>query len=70
MSGYIRWDVVETTKGEKMKIVRTSWDFFRSVFHNVVVHPILPFLPRRWAKWLHEKNGAWAYPKGPFDGLD
>jgi hypothetical protein len=46
------------------------YDFFRSVFHNVVIHPILPFLPRKWAKWLHEKNGKWAYPDGPFSGLD
>ena len=46
------------------------YDFIRSVIHNVLVHPILPFLPRKWAKVIHEKNAAWAYPEGPFKGLD
>ena len=31
-------------------------DFLKSIFHNVVVHPFLPFLPRKWAKVIHEKN--------------
>lgn len=46
------------------------WDFTRSVIHNVLVHPILPFLPRKLAKVIHERNANWAYPQGPFHGLD
>jgi len=46
------------------------YDFIRSVIHNVIVHPILPFLPRKIAKRIHEINAAWAYPEGPFNGLD
>lgn len=46
-------------------------DFLKSVIHNVVVHPILPFLPRRLARTIHGKNAEWAYGKeGPFNGLD
>lgn len=46
-------------------------DFLKSVIHNVVVHPILPFLPHRLARTIHEKNAEWAYGKeGPFNGLD
>jgi len=46
------------------------WDFIRSVIHNVLVHPVLPFLPRKLAKKIHEANALWAYPEGPFNGLD
>lgn len=51
-------------------MITKLWDFIRSVIHNCVVHFFLPFMPRRWAKWVHEKNAKWAYPKGPFSGLD
>jgi hypothetical protein len=50
--------------------MNTIWDFIRSVIHNVLVHPVLPFLPRKLAKKIHERNAAWAYPEGPFSGLD
>lgn len=46
-------------------------DLFKSIVHNVLVHPILPFLPRKLARKIHEKNALWAYgPEGPFNGLD
>lgn len=46
-------------------------DFLKSVIHNVLVHPVLPFMPRKWAKVIHEHNAEWAYGKdGPFNGLD
>lgn len=51
------------------RVVKTLWDFTRSVIHNCI-HVFLPFMPRRWAKVIHEKNAAWAYPEGPFAGLD
>ena len=34
---------------------------FKDVVHNCLVHPLLPFLPRRFAEWLHKTNGEWAY---------
>ena len=52
------------------KLLTVLWDFTRSVLHNCVVHPILPFLPRKLAKVIHERNANWAYPEGPFSGLD
>jgi len=51
-------------------MIKVIWDFIRSVIHNCVVHFFLPFLPRKLAKKIHEKNAAWAYPEGPFKGLD
>jgi len=46
-------------------------NFIKSVVHNVLVHPILPFLPRDMARFIHERNALWAYGKeGPFNGLD
>jgi len=45
--------------------------FIKSVVDNVLVHPILPFLPRDMARFIHERNALWAYGKeGPFNGLD
>ena len=47
------------------------YNFIKSIIHNVVVHPVLPFIPRKWAKVIHEKNALWAYgEEGPFNGLD
>jgi len=45
--------------------------FIKSVVHNCCVHPLLPWLPRKLAKAIHERNALWAYGKeGPFNGLD
>ena len=37
----------------------TQW--LKELLHNCVIHPILPFLPRRWAIALHRWNGEWTF---------
>jgi hypothetical protein len=45
--------------------------WLKSAFHNIFLHPCLVFMPRSWAKKVHEANAEWAYGKdGPFSGLD
>lgn len=29
--------------------------------HNSIVHPVMPFLPKKLAIKLHDKNGDWAF---------
>ena len=33
----------------------------REFVHNCLIHPLLPFLPRRVGDALHERNGKWAF---------
>lgn len=35
--------------------------WLKSVVHNCIAHPLLPFLPERWGTWLHDVTGEWAY---------
>lgn len=36
--------------------------FIKEVIHNCLVHPVLPFLPKKWAKAFHDVNANWAFP--------
>ena len=36
-----------------------SW--LKLFVHNCLVHPLLPFLPEKFAYKLHEMNGKWAF---------
>lgn len=29
--------------------------------HNCIVHPMLPFLPKKWAIKLHNVNADWTF---------
>jgi hypothetical protein len=31
------------------------------IVHNCLIHPILPFIGRDWAIWLHTKHAKWAF---------
>lgn len=35
--------------------------WFRDLVHNCLVHPLMSFLPSRWANDLHDRNGRWAF---------
>lgn len=35
--------------------------WLKELVHNTLVHPILPFLPRRWAMALHHRNALWTW---------
>lgn len=40
-----------------------TYSWWRDFVHNCIVHPILPFIPRKVGDALHERNGHWAYGK-------
>lgn len=35
--------------------------WLKDFVHNCVVHPMMPFLPEKWAHEIHLKNGCWAF---------
>mgnify|MGYP003622696299 CR=1 FL=1 len=37
--------------------------------HNCIVHPMMMFLPRKWAHELHDKNANWAFGLDRYDEL-
>ena len=37
--------------------------------HNCIVHPMMMFLPRKWAQELHDKNANWAFGLDRYDEL-
>lgn len=42
-----------------MRAILINW--LKDFLHNCVIHPLLPFLPRKLGDLLHEVNGKWAY---------
>ena len=44
-----------------------SW--LKSFVHNVVVHPLMMFLPRDLANRMHDKNANWAFGLERYDEL-
>ena len=35
--------------------------WLKELFHNCVMHPLLPFLPKKLGDDWHERNGIWTY---------
>jgi hypothetical protein len=35
--------------------------WLKELFHNCICHPLLPFLPRKFADSFHDKNGKWTF---------
>lgn len=50
-----------------MKSWLKSW--LKSFVHNVVVHPLMMFLPRDLAHKMHDKNANWAFGLEHYDEL-
>jgi len=44
-----------------------SW--LKAFTHNVIVHPLMMFLPTNLANWLHDKNASWAFGLERYDEL-
>ncbi len=40
--------------------------WLKEIIHNCFLHPLLPFLPSKFAEKIHDKNGRWTYqaPEG------
>ena len=38
--------------------------------HNCIVHPLMMFIPKKWANELHDRNADWCWGKeNHFDDL-
>ena len=37
---------------------------FKELTHNLIVHPLMCFLPERVGTQLHDRNAKWCWPKG------
>ena len=35
--------------------------YLKEFTHNAIVHPLMMFLPKKWAKELHNRNADWAF---------
>ena len=31
--------------------------------HNCIVHPMMMFMPKKWANQLHDRNAGWCWGK-------
>ena len=48
--------------GTNQQFLDLPIEFIKEPFiHNSIVHPIMPFLPKKTAIKLHDKNGEWAF---------
>lgn len=43
--------------------------YFKSYVHNVIVHPLMMFLPKDLAHMLHDTNANWAFGQDRYDEL-
>lgn len=43
--------------------------WFKDFVHNCIVHPVMPFLPKKLANTLHDKNANWAFNLNRYDEL-
>ena len=44
-----------------------SW--LKSFVHNVIMHPLMMFLPRDLAHRMHDKNANWAFGLERYDEI-
>ena len=43
--------------------------WFKAFVHNSCVHPLMPFLPPRFATHWHDVNATWAFGLERYDEL-
>lgn len=43
--------------------------WFKDFIHNVIIHPLMVFLPIRVANELHDRNANWAFGLDRYDEL-
>ena len=44
--------------------------WLKSFTHNCIVHPLMMFMPKKWAHEMHDRNADWAFGKeSRFDEL-
>jgi len=37
--------------------------YSKEFVHNVIVHPLMMFMPVKWGNWMHDTNAEWAFGK-------
>lgn len=43
--------------------------WLKSFTHNCIVHPLMMFIPKKWAHELHDRNADWAFDLNRYDEL-
>jgi hypothetical protein len=43
--------------------------YLKEFVHNVIIHPLMMFLPSKYATLMHDKNADWAFNLNRFDEL-
>lgn len=57
-----------------MLICLFSWrikmkQWLKEFIHNVIVHPLMMFIPVKYANWLHDWNATWTFNLERYDEL-
>ena len=43
--------------------------WLKEFIHNVIVHPLMMFMPSKYGNWLHDWNATWTFNLGRYDEL-
>ena len=43
--------------------------WLKEFIHNVIVHPLMMFMPAKYGNWLHDRNATWTFNLGRYDEL-
>ena len=44
-------------------------NWLKSFVHNCIVHPLMMFMPKKWAHEMHDRNADWAFNLNRYDEL-
>ena len=57
----------DISKMDTIKIKINQWA--KDFVHNFIVHPLMSFLPVKYANLLHDKNANWAFGLNRYDEI-
>ena len=43
--------------------------YLKSCVHNIIVHPLMQFMPASWATEMHDRNANWAFGLSRYDEI-
>ena len=44
-------------------------NWLKCFVHNCIVHPLMMFMPKKWAHEMHDRNADWAFGLDRYDEL-
>ncbi len=50
--------------------INTIISWLKSFVHNVIVHPLMMFLPKNIANTMHDRNADWAFSLNRYNELE